>query len=129
MSDRLSRFTGFSPIKEFRNVTPSFILEAFNELVNDCNATLYQGAPGFVGSYPVGGLPTNYPPGSWAYAVDGCKVGEVANGTGVPTYYAGRAQGWRTFSSDAPVATGNPSLIVTELGVILATETGQEWHT
>ena len=99
---RLDRQKWFSPIKEFTGVTPSFLQEALNELVNDSNSIFYISSPGFAGSYPVGSLPTGYPKGSWAYAINGCKVGEASgSGTGCPVYFdVGNV--WRTFTSDDP---------------------------
>lgn len=118
---RIDRRAWFNPVKEFLGVDPSYIQEALNELVNDTNGIFYQAAPGFVGSYGVNSLPTFYPRCSWAYAVDGFKVGEtyLAGGTGVPAYYDA-SWVWRTFSSDQPVrsaATTVPSYLMQEDGV------------
>lgn len=100
MSDREPWFL---PIHQRIRVTQANITEAINSLVNDANGIFFQAAPGFIGNYPVGALPTNFPPGSWAFAEDGCKIGEpfgMVAGTGIPVYFTGLS--WRTFSSDQP---------------------------
>ena len=114
---RIDRRAWFNPVKEFLGVDPSYVQEALNELVNDTNAIFYQGAPGFIGSYGVNLLPTFYPPGSWAYTVDGLKVGETyqTGGTGVPAYWDGAT--WRTFSADEPVASVVVGSLLQEDGI------------
>ena len=51
----------------------------------------------------VASLPTTANVGDWAYALDGCKVGEVSgSGTGVPVWWSGTA--WYAVDSGAVVS-------------------------
>jgi len=63
------------------------------------------GGGNYIGAFTVALLPAAPLLWSTATATNGLKIGETTGtGTGVPVYFSGASQGWRTFSSDQPVA-------------------------
>ena len=62
------------------------------------------GSSNYLGAFTVALLPAAPALWSAATATNGLKLGETTGtGTGVPVYYSGVTQGWRTFSTDQPV--------------------------